>query len=66
MAQYKSLYEQLIGELEAEGKIRELSEKKNMQILQELSEGMAELEAEERRKSIESYIESKNIIINNG
>jgi hypothetical protein len=63
MAQYKSLYEILLDELEAQGKIREVSPDKNIQILQELNEGMEDFVSDQRIKERHSEIELASIVL---
>jgi hypothetical protein len=64
MKKYKSTYDRIIAEKEERGEIHILSEETHIKIMQELSEGDAEFNREERKRRIESELELRNINLN--
>jgi hypothetical protein len=64
MEKYKSTYDRIMAEMKAEGKYHVLPESTCIKIMQELSEGDAEFNREERKRRIESELELRNINLN--
>lgn len=63
MKKYKSTYDKIMAEKKAEGKYHVLPESTCIKIMQELSEGDAEFNREERKRRIESELELRNIYL---
>ena len=63
MTQYKSLYERYLTELNEQGRIVRFTPEENVQILEELNEGMEEFNNEQKIKERHSELELAGVIL---
>ena len=64
MAKEKSLYEQIMDRLQADSKIRVYTEDENIQVMEELNEGMEDFLYDQKVKEKEAELELAGIILN--
>lgn len=64
MPDKKSLYEEILEKLQAESKIRVYTEEENIQVMEELNEGMEEFLFDQKVKEKEAELELAGIILN--
>ena len=60
----KSLYEKIMQELEAEHKVRVFTEEQNIQVMEELNEGMEDFLIHQKVNEKEAELELAGIILN--